>query len=330
MFGEKITALPNVVPVANERKTTTLQANVRTHLLRYTIAGTLDITTLATSIRNRGSIAAAYDEIGIEVDGEDRFIMDPRAARAHAEIIGRRLLPKTRATALAVGTYPLKETGYIFLAQPQIAKPEETSFLERDVRQEMKFFAKYNGLATKIVGGGVAALSAPSIRVTQIHDPFRSDLPLLRPSCRQMVSAVAAANDQHEISLRGSRYVGAILIQQDSDIGEVTDIISTISLRGDDGKDIIPQPLNYADAVLHAGISDDGANQTSDAYFGLDFLSGGRLSRLVHPYSYTNLRLVLNVTPSVTAGATNSKIRVTVFEFEQDTVLTAAALPFTI
>jgi hypothetical protein len=332
-FSRKYSASPAIVPIAGERRSSTLQSKVRTHAVQLTLEASVDVTVDFTALRNRGSVLALYDEIGLFVDGEDRMLLDPRIARFWAEMNAVSALPATRASNFTAATplEQLKEVVYLFMANPRIARPEETAFLERDTRQEMQVFAKFNGTAAKLfTGAGTALITAPNVRVTQIYDPFRSDLPLLRPSIRQVVVSVPAANNALEISLRGSRYIGAIVIQQDSDGGEVTDIINAVSLLGDDGKDIIPRPLNWSDRVRHAAIGAGGAVSVSDAYLGLNFVENGRLSELVHPYAYSNLRLVVDAQPSVVVGATNSKIRVAIFEYDRDTELTAAALPFTI
>ena len=309
-----------------------MQSGVRTHAVRLTISQLLDITADASSLRNRGSVLGLFDEVGVFVDGEDRFLADPRSLRALNEAFSVSALPHTRQVDLtaAATALTLTETIEIPMAYPRGAKPEETAFLERDIRQEMQVFVKYNGNAAKVVGGGtVGALAAPTIRVTQLYDSLRAELPLLRPAMRQIVRSVSAANTQEEIHIRGARYIGAIVIQQDSDIGEVSDIINSIALYGDEGRAIIPQPLNLAAAVGQAAF-DAGGDLSSRSYFVLNFIRSGRLSHLLHPGAYNNLRLVLDVQPSVTAGATNSRVRVTLYEFDRDTELTSAELPFII
>ena len=327
--SEKQVALKSWTPVPGERHGSVLQPKVRTHSILLTIEATVDVTADAAASRNRGSVLALFDEVGLNVDGEDRIILDPRSARMWNEVNAISPLPSSRFTDVEADSaaYRLRETLRLDLANPRLAFPEETAFSERDTLQSMEVFMKYNGLGTKLFGGGTVVVSAPTVRVQQVYDPFRSELPLFRPSVRQVSSAVPGANDRQEISLKGSRYFGGVLIQQDSDAGEVSDMINTIAILGGDGKDIIPQQMPWLDAVEHSQGDSGGNVAGSRAYLGVNFLKKGRLSKLVHPYSYGNLRLVLDVVPSVTAGATNGKIRVTIFEYERDTELTTAALP---
>ncbi len=331
-YAEKIQPLKNIVPVAGQRVDAKLQNSVRTHAVLLTAQALVDVTTDALALLNRGSVWALFDEVGLYIDGEDRVLMDPRAARAWNEVNAISSLPRTRTTSLLAvdPAVTVRESLLIPLANQRIAKPEETAFLERNTREEMTAFVKYNGLGTRVYRGGVVAVSAPLVRVTQIYDPFRQELPLLRPSIRQQTSAVPSANDRHEIFLKGSKYIGGILVQQDSDVGEVADIINTIAIRGDDGRDLVTQPRTWSEAVQTSAYEYGGDVAGTEAYLGINFTRNGRLSQLVHPYAYANLRLELNVQPSVTTGATNSKIRVTIFEYDRDTELTTAELPFVI
>ena len=333
MFANRFAHKPAITPVAGQRAQAQLDAGVRTlgALLRITADYAIG-TNPAASIRNRGSALALLGRVGINVDGDDRIIADARALKVAVSRMQRDAGAFTRLASTAVASTALDETLYIPAALPQVAKREEMALTEQNPRVGLYVFAEANLDATRIAvagGGGTVAVTNPRITVTHIYDTERGELPLLRPSVRQVSQPVAAAGE-YEIPLTAGKYLAGILVQQDSDAGEVTDIITAVSLIGDDGRSPIPQAMPWADFSRLFGPSDSGALIGGGAYGSLDMIDGGRLSKQLHPYSVNNLRLRISATPSVTAGATNSRVNVTIFETANDPQLTAPALPFAI
>lgn len=310
-----------VIDAAGRRRSTRLAQSVRTHAVHMTLGAQLDVTTAGT-LRNRGSVAALFDEVGVMMDGKERIVMDARQARAYmAAQLGANLRPATRAADGGTGTTQLQERVTMFFALPSIANPDELAILERNITQNVEAFAKYNGLFANLVSGaGAGSVSNPTVLVHEDTDPFRQDLPLFRPIVRSTSDTISASSSAYRISLKGSRYITGILIQQDSDLGEVSDIISTVRLLGGNQNDIIPDPISWAELVGRTP-SYDGA---TSAYAFIDFLDKGRLSRMLNPAAYPDLRLELGVAPSASA---NGKVNVVIFEAETDPQLTRALPP---
>jgi hypothetical protein len=330
MFPNRIVQKGNNLPVAGQRINTPLDNGVRTMLVRLNVTGQLDVTVAGTAVLNRGSVLAALDYVGINMDGEDRIILDTRTARVIQELLTGREYTALRAAGFGVQAATLlQDTVWLFAAMPGIARPEETSLLERNTGIPVNLFTQANPIPVgRIVKGGTATLTNLKATVEHLYDQQRGELPLLRPYIHEIVTNVPAANNALEIPLRPTKYLAAIIVQQDSDDGEVSDIINALSLIGDGGQGIIPFPTTYSDLVAHGAISDDFVSAEGAGYMVLNFMADGRLSRLVNPFAYSNLRFLINA--SVSAKA-NGRIRVTMIEMERDATLTAPdPLPFSI
>ena len=74
----------------------------------------------------------------------------------------------------------------------------------------------------------------------------------------------------------------------------------------------------------------DGVGYGQNGYLGLNFQTAGRLSNVLDAAREPNLRFEFNCAPSAQAGATNSRIRITVVELERRPGLVAAEVPFAI
>jgi hypothetical protein len=146
--------------------------------------------------------------------------------------------------------------------------------------------------------------------------------PWLSPYIRQIVAQVAAANPNQRIDLRATRYLRGLLIQQDTTgEGEVSDIINSVILRGDRKSIIGDGGVPFRDLQQAQAYEMGGALPAG--YLWIDFARYGRLSTLWNPNQDTNLRLELNVQPSVTGTPVSSLVRVIMVEYEK----TAATLP---
>lgn len=316
---------------ANVRAATLLRNAMRTLKLRVTVTGTVNVTAAGTGIRNRGSLLAAFDRIGLSENGKDRWNLDPRALRMLSECYSAGQGSPTRLTsaqATAIGDYDLRETFDMHLAVPTTASPTETAFVEEDTRTALEFFVVPNLLASKIVAGGTAALSNLRVEVEQIHDDKSDERPLFVPICREIVANCTASNTAEPIYLRSELYIRGFMLSQDSDIGEVTDIVNGVALIGDHRALIGPTPVKWQNLVDGQFAELGGRVLDTSAHLFLPTIRHARLSTALNPAADRNLRFVFDWQPSVTAGATNSKVRITVLEFERIAGVTADPLPF--
>jgi hypothetical protein len=217
----------------------------------------------------------------------------------------------------------------IWLSAPKTLDPNETKYVEANKQLAQQITMTPLRTVARLGGGALAAtFGTLTAKVEQMVDDILGVPPLLNVYVRQITQDVTNTNGALRIDLRGSRYIRAIAIQQDSDAGEVTDIINALVLRGDARSIIGDRTVPYADLQQHAAEEQGGAVSTS-GYLVWDFLRYGRLASLFSPYQDANLRLEVDCQQSVTAGATNSKIRVLVVEYER-TPTTAAQIPFAI
>lgn len=334
MFPTQLTQLTTLTALnAGARSSALMKNAVRTLKLRVTVTGDVVVTVPGTGILNRGSILAALDKWVLAENGVDRWNVDPRVL-AHVDryrSAGRPTVTRlTTAQATANGTYSLRESFEVALALPNIASPTETAYVEQDTRQALEAAVLANLSAAKVVKGGTVALANVKVFTQQVYDAKTGpgDRPLLIPVAREIVRAIAAANDAEQIFIRSSRFMAGICISQDSDAGEVSDIIASLSIRGDHADIIGPAQADWGQLIegqaRDAGGDVDG--QTSHLF--LPWYRHGRLSTIFNPAADRNLRIEAKVAPSVVPGATNSKIRVTVFEFERIMGVTADDLPF--
>lgn len=324
--------LSNITLTTGQDSTQKLENGQRNMAVELTVSGTTDLSADGTGIRNRGSILAALNNVFVSVDGENRYFADARLMRAYAEFATGRALPRKRSAAFttAAAAEDVYEVLPLFFANPGIAVPEETALLERSTNVDMLVGVNPNADATKIIAGGTAAITNFAVKVRQISDPFRGGpyLPLLRPRIRQLTQQITA-DGEVDIDLVLTRYLGGIVIQQDTDsVGEVSDIIRNFRLTAEGGAALIPKNVSFKDYVRHnSPMNTDGEPVGGYSYAFFNPLATGRLSKVIHPALYPHLKLTVDALPSVTG--TGSKVRVLVLEYEQDKDLTTpGALPF--
>jgi hypothetical protein len=301
----------------------------------------------ATLLRNRGSVWALFNEVGVEENGRDTFICDGRVLRFLTEVHAPSTLTAVRA-ALAVATYNLSEQAIIWFAHPLSAQPSEVTYLERDARQFVNVFATLSPLLDQRLvtagagGAGVDAIvDTVTMEVEHIYDPYTAGLPYFIPRMRQTTDAIAAANALYPIFIKSVNPIRALAIQQDTSLGEVSDIISALALRSDT-RDIIGPAAIPWDNLVRYGESEYGggvyggsataatARGNPGAQVCLNFQRGGRLSNVLNPAQEVNLRFELNVAPTALAGAAASTVRVTILELERVPGLVAEEIPFPI
>jgi len=333
MFPYQRDGRATIVPVADERIPSKIIQRVQSQFITLLIKGTLTIAGgAADALLNRGSILAAFKEIGFNADGEDKHLYDGRVLRFIAEMAAPSALSAKRVTSTAAAAYALEEQVRIYFAHPFAAIPRETAFMERDSETEMFVFAKMHstpGLKLAAVSGGVTAvLSAVTIEVAHEYDQFEKARPLFIPYVRQIVEDVNGANTQKEIFLKTSNAIRALVLSQDTTgKGEQNDIINKVALKGDFGDIIGPNQVAFNNLVLDSEFEFGGAVVSSNrAHFGWNAQRHGRLAMLLTKAQAANLRWVLDCQPSVVAGAGTSQVRTTIVELIRDPAVVSPEL----
>lgn len=325
---DRMRLLPAIIPPANAdnvRAQTTAENNKRTERYDLRVTGQVDITGAGTGLRNRGSILAALTDIGFSDGGADKYVCDARLARFIAECYAPSALPATRLAAAGIqAAMLLNETVPIWMCAARTANPNETKYVEVNKQLQLQPFVTPLRLITRLAAGGglVGTITNLRVDVVQVFDDLLSVAPWLSTFVRQIVTDVTGVNPALKVDLRGSRYVRGIAIQQDTNEGEVADIINGLVLRGDERAIYGDRAIPFAD--LQAFQAEEYGGALPPGYLFIDFARYGRLSTFWNPYEDTNARLELDVQPSV--GNTGSRVRVAMVEFEK-TAATASQLP---
>lgn len=318
-----------IVPIAGDRAYARLVNAVSSNFVLLVFAGTLTIATAAAdAIRNRGSIMAAFSEVGIDENGTDRHVYDGRVLRFLSEMAAPSALSATRVTSVNVAAYPLEEAVRIYFAHPFAAIPRETAYREKNTQSLLQVFAKLTdatgltqGQRLAKVTAGTATLSAVTITVTHGYDRNEANRPEYIPTVRQEVLNVDAASAQLPLILKGSNAIRQLVITQETvSGGEVSDIINSLTLIADDDVAFIgPAKMTWRDLALDSEFEFGGAVVSSNrAHLGMNFQQFGRLASVIGPQQLNNLSLVFDCQPSVLVGGGASKIRVTVVELRAE------------
>jgi len=337
MFTEIITSAQQIAaPAVNALTRVDLIRAVRTFgvQLRLRLTNTLAAGP-ATVINNGGTPWSVFSRVGLDENGARNVDIDPRLAILWTQMFFPRDpdVGRVRQTNLANGAYVLEESIFLPFSGSPIAGPAESIFMERDVRRSLSAFVNQDtasGVGRIVQTPGTSVISAATIGVSQRYDVERAKRTVLLPVVRQVEVPVVAASGEFTFKIDSTRYLQGIIIQQDTTgAGEVADIINSIALRAD-GRDLFgPGLINYEEMQAWAQ-QDFAADVVPRGALPLWFRKGGRLSNILNPNSMSNLRLVANVQPSVTVGATNSVIRLLLLELERVEGLTIASVPYQI
>lgn len=326
MFTFRLAGSTAIAPVAAQRTYSQLLNKTATQYLQFNFTGRLTIAGgAADALRNRGSLLAAFDEVGLEENGKDRAIMRGNVAGVYSEEAAPSTLSALRVTSTAAAQYALKESVRVYFAHPYAANPIETSFKEHDVQMAVQAFVTLaaSGGADrlcKVSGAVTAVLDQLAVTVQQGHDPQLTLAPFFIPQYRQILTDVPGVSDALRVNLQTSNLIRSVVVsQEDSVVGEVPDIINKVTLRGDAQDWIGPKGVSLEDLIAGSEFEFGGASgwSTSDAHFGLNFQRFGRLGRVFNPNQDANLRMELDVQPSA-VGTGQSKIRVTLCELIAD------------
>lgn len=323
-----------ITPVAGQRVRSRLINGVKSYAAYVHARARVQIAVAPVgAIRNRGSVFALFDEIGIEENGRDRHRYDGRLLRFMSEMHAPSALTATRLTSTAIGTTNLEESAVIWFAHPLSAAPSESVYRELDARQLLEVFVRQvtNSVAALVtVGGATVTVDQVTVEVHQIYDSRSADLPVFIPTFRQVEEAVSAANPQLSSFIKTPHFIRAMVIQQDTDVGEVADIVSAFALRGDFRDIIGPQQAGFDAATFFQELEFGGSVFGNQGYLGLNFQRGGKLSNIINPSDDVNLRFEFNAAPTGAAGATTSRIRIGIAEQERVSGLVTPEIPFPI
>jgi hypothetical protein len=299
------------------RYRTQAENNKRTERFLLRVAGQVDITVAGAGLRNRGSILAALTDIGYTDGGADKVFLDARLARFIGECMAPSALPATRLAGVGIqAATQLRETVPLWMASPRSLNPNETKYVETNKQLTQEVFLTPLRNINRLSGGApTGTITNVQATVEQVYDDLLTVPPNLTVYHRQVAQDVSGANAALKIDLRGSRFIRGLAIQQDTDQGEVSDIINSLVLRGDRESIIGDRSVPFVDMVEHAQEEFGGAVVAAPGYLFVDFQRYGRLSSFWNPYQDTNLRIEADVQPS--PGNTGSKIRVAVWEYER-------------
>lgn len=315
----------------NARTFVDLTLGMRTLQLIFRISSSVTIAGgPITAIRNAGSILSQFTELGLNENGDDVVRHDPRLAGVISQAHAARVISSSRLTSTANGAYTLEETVLVPLTNPRAVSPSETAFVAKDPRAALQAFFTYTPNVAALCNAGAATvtITAPTVTVHQVYDDETGEnMPLLRPYFQDMVFPVTGTVPNAPFYLKTSRYVRGLLIQQDTNVGEVSDIVTNLILRGDRRTYIGPNAVTFGD-LQRAGEFEFAGDVFRSGYLFIDLQRGGRLSNIINPNTDTNLRLELSVQASATAGATSSNVRVGVLGLEVIPGVTSGAVSF--
>lgn len=334
MLRQATAPLANIAAVQGQKATSDMRNGMRTLGLLIRITCTVDIAAApVTAIRNRGSLLSLVSAVGVSENGVDRVLMTGRLAGFVGRVNQVVETPSAvRLTNTAIGAYPLEETIFIPFGSSWQGNPTDSAFVEKDPRTALQAFLTWDPQVANLVnaGGAAVTIGVPTITVDQVYDDERqAKRPLFLPYYREQVMQVQGAGQQPPFYLKTARYIRAIALMQDTNVGEVSDIISSVILRGDN-RDIIAPPGASVQRLARLGECFQLARALNDpGYLYLNFAHGGRLSNIISPVNDSNLRFEFTAQPSAAVGATSSLIRLGILELERVGGLTADSIGFT-
>lgn len=311
-----------LVTTGGQRSQLRLLNNKRTLRLNITVRATVQVTTLATAVINKGS-AAALVRLYINENGKDRVAVDGRVASHMTACYAANTPTSSRQTAVAVATYNIVERIVLHFSPRQAVVPSETCFAESTATAPLFLEAEaYTGGFGRLFTGGVGSINALTIECEQeFVDEGDAPTPFFITTMREQVENVSGVNNAYPIFVRTANKLRGVIITQDSDAGEVSDILTTIALRADNGDIIGPNPVTfdnfaqYAENEFAGQVYNPADAQRARSHVFLNFQQEGRLSRVIDPYrDYTNLRFELG---TATSASANPKVRLTYIELER-------------
>jgi hypothetical protein len=314
---------------------------VRTGFITLEITATLTVAVAtATGILNDGSLAALFTRVVFYENGNFIVQRDARSMSRMTELLGFAPSSNIRmSSTLTAAAYALREHIVIPFAWPLGVNPWETCFvaIDQNAPNTVGLTAKGgatsgwtaagaatgNGVIVTPGSSGTAAITLLNVNIVQEFDTDLGILPLFRPYMQDLVSQpfVGAVVDQ-AFYIDYPDTLRSLMIQQDTDVGVVGDIITAYQFRTDtttiDGNG---NDLTFADQVqmlvrkfagaISAGRIARAANPYVDpGYLFRNFQSSGRLSNvLVRAQIGQNVRLLITGAGSGSGTSGTSVVR---------------------
>lgn len=336
--------------VGQEIKTNIL-SNRRTGWFMIVLTATVVIAVGgATTILNDGSLSALFTYVAFRENGNPIAYTDARALTRVTELLGAGPASNRRLTTTVAGTYLLRETIILPFANPLGVGPWETCFTEINpalistIGLVCNPTSMTSGIGLLATSANPVTISLLNANVYQIYDnlDIRRNAPLFRPMWRDLVTPVTQAVVDLPAPIQFSSALRSVLIQGDTNLGTVPDIITAYQLRTDnviiDGEQgdvnfqdhVQSMPFQFAGAISSERIAaGPGAPYVDPSMLFRNFAASGRLSNvIVNSQIGPNFRLLVTGGPSAVAGVTSNNVRVVMNELVRIQGVTAAKIPF--
>lgn len=312
-----------IVGVAGQRVTAELRRAVSSHYLELLAKGTLNVTVAGTQVLNKGSIWAAWSKVGIRTNGRDYHTYDGPTLRFISEVLAPQALSATRLSSAGVAATALVEAARMYFAFPNTIRPVETGFRQPAPQKEFTLFAELAATPeAQLVEGGTKSFTVtPQISGFQVGDQLSETLPDYLPVVDQDTKDVTGANANLPLKIESDDAIRACVIKQETNLGEVGDIINAVGLSYA-GTEII-QPGTPWENLVHGmefdfggGVLQVGTSFGDEAYLYLNFAENGRLANSIRG-NLPGLQFTFDVQQSGQPGVTSSLIRVTYLKLER-------------
>ncbi len=324
---------------AGQRAKSQIFGGLRTGWFILTITAALTVSGgVLTTVQNNGSLLSLFSYLGVMDNNDDSCYWDARMLGALTDCVAPRNTNNVRLNSLAAATYNLSETVMIPYAWPLSGNAWETSFVERNHGNSPSYVfaipqAGYNpanaaGLSQLLTTANAASLANLQITIEQVADDQASIYPpIYRPKFEMVTQPVTGAVSGLRVSLDTARPQRALLVQQDTNVGTVNDIITGYRLMSDLVDVDAPNVVNYA-ARAKAQALETGGNvfqyggtgiaPAGGCYLFRNLQLGGRLTTIVDPRTIgKNWRMEVTGQPSVAAGATTSNVNIGLITMEK-------------
>ena len=286
---------------------------------------------------NDGSLWALFSQVVFYENGTPIVQRDARSMARLTELLGFAPTSAVRfGTTLTAAAYSLRDHLIIPFAWPLAINPWATPFVAQDQNAPNTVGLIAAGAAIWTAAGTAtgngalvhpdttttAAITALQINIVQEFDTDLGILPIYRPFMDEMAYQVTAnaADQLHYVDYPD--ILRSFMIQQDSNIGDVADILTAYQFRTDttlidgNGTDlpfadqVQQQVRHFGGAISAQRIANNITPRVNPAYLLRNFQSSGRLSNvLVRAQIGQNVRVLATALPSVTAGVTTSTLR---------------------
>lgn len=286
---------------------------------RVRLSADVDITVgPAGATKNGGSLFGCIQGFSVNENGTDTYgPATPWSLKQLAESDAGQPLDFARLPENApIGTYSLFEQFDVIFSRTQQARGSETAFLEADPTSVLRFAAwaaNNAGLNLAAPGAATITLGPITMEVTQV-DAFAAGrpLPLYKRSFWEIEQPFAGAVSNLEIQLKVTDLLSDIIVYAMGDDAAggtqlVGDAINSLRVIGSGrGQDLIgPAQFPFAQAVAAQRDNSGGDVGFLDAIYQHKFTGAGMLSDAEDPRTISNLRMQLNVQPSVIAPNAN-------------------------